>query len=99
VEVEQSPLNPIRALDLHFITEESADRNLQREGIAPEEIFFGGNVVNRRVPPRQGGKAIDRGSPVPRRLGSDFLNLMSHDTLVINSGAIQGKTTVLETIE
>lgn len=31
--------------DLHFITEESADGNLRREGIAPEKIFFVGNVM------------------------------------------------------
>ncbi len=31
--------------DLHFITEESARRNLQREGISPEKIFFVGNVM------------------------------------------------------
>jgi UDP-N-acetylglucosamine 2-epimerase (non-hydrolysing) len=31
--------------DLHFITEESAQRNLQREGIPAEKIFFVGNVM------------------------------------------------------
>ncbi len=54
--------------DLHFITEESAESNLRREGIPPEKIFFVGNVM---IDTLLAHRTKAEGSSIRARLGLD----------------------------
>src|SRR5439155_2226601 len=54
--------------DLHFITEKSGERNLRQEGIAPERIFFVGNLM---IDTLLAHRAKAEASSIRARLGLD----------------------------
>ena len=54
--------------DLLFTTEESANQNLAREGVAPMKVFFAGNVM---VDSLRWSEPMIRGSRIRERLGLD----------------------------